>query len=92
MRAWIKPVATGATLGLLGFAGTLLWNHWVQANDDHVQQLTLEELSRSNYAVVEQLVKIHEDEDAAMAERKKLCVAGKIVDRETCAEAGVELE
>ncbi len=91
MNKWLFGIAASLAVGLVGFGGNLLWNHWAQAQEDHIKQAAIEDLARSNYAVVEQLRKIHESQDAKTEKVRELCLARQLTDRTACAEAGVEL-
>lgn len=89
MTGWQKGVAASVTsAAIIGF-GALAWNWIASANENHAKQAEVEDLARSNYAVVEKLSQRALAEDAAIEQDKKRCLSGIIKDKAICGNVGV---
>jgi len=83
-------IASVATAGIL-YGASLFGNHWARAGEVAEQMPKIEELVRSNQAVVKELADRAKDDDAKSARDLELCIAKKITDRAVCAAVGVEV-
>jgi hypothetical protein len=72
-------------------AAAFFWNHLAEAQEKHKQQESIEQLTRSNSELLKKLSERQIAEDAKIEKVRELCLARQLTDRETCAEAGVEL-
>ena len=80
----LAPVAVVAAIYLAGLFGT----HW--ANAGEVPELKT--LAESNYAVLAELTEREKAKDSALEQDAMRCRQGKIIDREICGAAGVEMD
>ena len=79
-------VAAVILIGLNGWLG-----HFAQAGQNTRSIEKTEEIQEQLVGLVDLLVSIHKDADAALAKVAELCRAGKLKDCDDCAAAGVEL-
>ena len=84
-------IASVATAGIL-YGASLFANHWAKAGEVAEQMPKIEELVRSNQAVVKELADRAKAQDAKRDRDRELCIAKKITDRDVCAAAGYEVQ
>lgn len=84
-------IASVATAGIL-YGASLFGNHWARAGEVAEQMPKIEELVRSNQAVVKELGERAKADDVRREYTRELCIAGKMTDRAVCAAVGVEVD
>jgi len=91
-KNWLLGVSGTVGGSILCFALVLWWGHF----EVSAQTMAMASATKDNQAklteIVDRLTKIHEAKDAGLDKVAELCRAGKLVNCEDCAEAGVELK
>ena len=98
-KRWLWGVGATVAGAVILFGMNAQLGHYAQGgeNTDDIEQNTrsigeTEEIQERLVGIVESLSNIHKGADAALAKVGELCRAGKLVDCDDCAAAGVTLQ